>query len=98
MNTTTMISEERIAFILREIEDHGSVSVVDLAQRLHVSDMTIRRDLAELEEKGHVRRVHGGAVSARGRSFEPSIMLRQGENLEAKTAIGKTAAELIADG
>lgn len=93
-----MVTGDRIAFILREIEDHGSVRVVDLAQRLHVSDMTIRRDFADLEEKGLVRRVHGGAVSARGRSFEPSIMLRQSENLEAKAAIGKAAAELIADG
>ncbi len=98
MNMKTIISEDRIAFILREIEDHGSVSVVDLAQRLHVSDMTIRRDLADLEETGQVRRVHGGAVSARGRSFEPSIVLRQAESREAKAAIGKTAAELVADG
>ncbi len=98
MNMKTMISEDRIAFILREIEEHGSVSVVDLAQRLGVSDMTIRRDLVDLEEKGQVRRVHGGAVSARGRSFEPSIVLRQGESREAKAAIGRTAAELVADG
>jgi len=94
----TIVSEDRIAFILREIEDRGSVSLVDLAQRLEVSVMTIRRDLIDLEKEGLLRRVHGGAVSARGRSFEPSLVLRQGENQDAKEAIGSTAADLVADG
>jgi DeoR/GlpR family transcriptional regulator of sugar metabolism len=93
-----MISEERSAFILKEIEDRGSVSVLDLTQRLNVSEMTIRRDLADLEKEGVIRRVHGGAVNARGRSFEPSLILRETQHREEKVLIGKMAAELIADG
>jgi DeoR/GlpR family transcriptional regulator of sugar metabolism len=42
--------------------------------------------------------VHGGAVSARGRSFEPPLLLRAGEHTEAKQRIGACAAELVADG
>lgn len=93
-----MNSEDRRANILRELEDRGSVGVVDLANRLGVSEMTIRRDLADLEKEGGIRRVHGGAVSARGRSYEPPLVLRENENQDAKQKIGMLAASLVADG
>lgn len=93
-----MISEDRNAFILKEIEERGSVSVLDLAQRLNVSEMTVRRDLVDLEKEGLIRRVHGGAVSGRGRSFEPSLVLRETQHRDEKAIIGKLAAELVADG
>jgi DeoR/GlpR family transcriptional regulator of sugar metabolism len=93
-----MGNEQRQTYILKTIEDRGSVSVVDLAGRLEVSEMTIRRDLTVLERAGLVRRVHGGAVSARGRSYEPPLILRAGENQEAKDRIGAEAAALVADG
>ncbi len=93
-----MLATDRPAFILKEIEARGSVSVVDLAERLQVSLMTIRRDLVELERAGLVRRVHGGAVNARGRGFEPPLLLRSSQKREAKALIGRMAAELVADG
>ncbi len=93
-----MSSDNRRTVILKELEDRGSVGVVDLATRLGVSEMTIRRDLADLEKEGGVRRIHGGAVSARGRSYEPPLILRENENQDAKRNIGKVASSLIADG
>jgi DeoR/GlpR family transcriptional regulator of sugar metabolism len=93
-----MASEDRHTFILRQIEDRGSVSVVDLASQLGVSEMTIRRDLTDLEKEGGIRRVHGGAVGARGRSYEPPLILREAENQDAKVRIGKMAASLVAEG
>jgi DeoR family transcriptional regulator, fructose operon transcriptional repressor len=93
-----MSSDSRRTIILKELEKGGSVSVVDLAARLGVSEMTIRRDLADLEKEGGIRRIHGGAVTARGRSYEPPFILRESENQEAKSEIGKYAASLIADG
>lgn len=93
-----MGNENRRTLIIQEIEDRGSVSVVDLAERMHVSEMTIRRDLTDLEREGIVRRVHGGAVSARGRSYEPPLRLRSTEHQDAKEQIGRIAAELVADG
>ena len=93
-----MISEDRTAYILKEIEDRGSVSVIDLAQWLSVSEMTIRRDLIDLEKEGLIHRVHGGAVSGRGRSFEPALVLRETQNRKEKAIIGKMAAEMVADG
>lgn len=92
------LPDHRRAHILRAIDDRGSVTVVELAERLGVSMMTIRRDLVELEKEGVVRRVHGGAVSARGRSYEPLYPIRAGVMQEEKERIGAAAAELVADG
>lgn len=48
--------------ILRELRMHGMVEVADIAERLGVSSMTIRRDLASMAKNGTIERVHGGAV------------------------------------
>ncbi len=92
------LPEHRRNYILKAVEDRGSVTVVDLAQRLDVSMMTIRRDLVELEKEGAIRRVHGGAVSARGRSYEPMYPMRAGVMMDEKGRIGRAAAGLVADG
>lgn len=88
----------RRSYILKQIENQGSVTVADLVNDLNVSGMTIRRDLDELEKDGLIRRVHGGAVSSRGRSYEQPYMLRLTQAIEAKQAIGSLAATLVADG
>jgi len=93
-----MKSQNRRKFILEEIEERGSVSVTDLALRMCVSEMTVRRDLTDLDGEGIISRTHGGAVSARGRSYEPPLTIRAVENLEAKRRIGKLAATLVAEG
>jgi DeoR/GlpR family transcriptional regulator of sugar metabolism len=80
------------------LESSGTVLVPDLVSRLNVSEMTIRRDLAALERKGLLRRVYGGAVSSRGRSYEPPFILRSAAHIEEKKRIGKAAAELIHNG
>jgi DeoR/GlpR family transcriptional regulator of sugar metabolism len=90
--------EERRNFILRSLEEGESVAVGDLAETLGVSPMTVRRDLAELERGGMVRRVHGGAIPARGRSYEPPYPLRSAQASRAKEAIGAAAARLVAGG
>lgn len=92
------LPDHRRTHILRLIDDRGSVSVVELAEQLGVSMMTIRRDLVMLESEGAVRRVHGGAVSARGRSFEPLFPMRAGVMQNEKERIGAAAAELVSDG
>jgi DeoR/GlpR family transcriptional regulator of sugar metabolism len=60
--------------------------------------MTIRRDLRDLDREGVLRRVHGGAVSSLGRSYEPPYTIRSTRNEDPKRAIGRMAAELIIDG
>lgn len=73
------------------------VRVTDLSQRFGTSEVTIRSDLAKLEEDGLIRRIRGGAVSgtvSRESPFEETL----GVNSEAKLAIGKAAADLIRSG
>lgn len=88
----------RQKIILEQIEQHGLVNVLDLAKTLNVSEMTIRRDLNELENIGLVRRTHGGAINAWGRSYEPPLLSRSDKNKEIKNMLGRYASEMVADG
>ena len=54
--------EERQKDILKLLYEKGRVSVADLSRSLYVSEMTVRRDLAEMEKGGYLRRYRGGAV------------------------------------
>jgi DeoR/GlpR family transcriptional regulator of sugar metabolism len=54
--------------------------------------------LNALDGQGLLRRVHGGAVTNLGRSYEPPFQLRATKNREVKVAIGQQAAGLIYDG
>ncbi len=76
--------ENRNTFILKKINEEGKVSVTELANELNVSEMTIRRDLIELEAEHLLKRVYGGAISATGRSYEPPFMIRSESEVEAK--------------
>jgi DeoR/GlpR family transcriptional regulator of sugar metabolism len=84
--------------ILEQLQEEGTVIVADLCERFGVSDMTIRRDLRDLDREGLLRRIHGGAVSNLGRGYEPPFTLRTAELIDEKRAIGARAAEMIRDG
>ena len=58
-----MVAAARHDVILKELELRGSLQITQLAARLTVAPMTLRRDLAQLESRGLLVRVHGGAVS-----------------------------------
>ena len=47
---------------METLRQQGSVSVVDLANQLKVSSVTIRKDLTLLEEKEMLYRTHGSAI------------------------------------
>jgi hypothetical protein len=68
-----LFGDERQEAILAEISREGRASVTALAERFAVVGETIRRDLAELERRGVIRRVHGGAIPAEKVTFEPPI-------------------------
>ncbi|MGO7091540.1 DeoR/GlpR transcriptional regulator (plasmid) [Rhizobium leguminosarum] len=65
-----VLAQVRHARILETLARKGAVSVSDVASQLAVSEMTVRRDLIELEKDGRLVRTHGGAVR-RGKAFEP---------------------------
>jgi DeoR/GlpR family transcriptional regulator of sugar metabolism len=58
-----MAKEKRHDEIVRLVDAQGYLSVTDLSERLKVSEMTIRRDLAQLDEQGRVKRTFGGAYA-----------------------------------
>ena len=66
-------------------------------EKLNVSDMTVRRDLADLEKRGLLERVHGGA---RINTFNEELSHKEKQiiNVEAKRAIAKKAIESIKEG
>jgi DeoR/GlpR family transcriptional regulator of sugar metabolism len=90
-----LLPAQRRQLILRAVRGGRGAEVVDLAQRFEVSEMTVRRDLAQLAQEGELIRVHGGAVSVRE---EPPFAEIAVERREAKERIGRAAAELVRDG
>lgn len=93
-----MLAQERRQHIFKAVEDSGVASVRDLAQRFDVSMITIMRDLQELEQEGLIRRVHGGAISVRGASYEPPFSARESQLSPEKQRIALRAVELVSDG
>lgn len=57
-----LASEERLNWIGEQLRKHGRIEITAAAKLLDVSEMTIRRDMRELEERGELRRVRGGAL------------------------------------
>ncbi len=85
---------ERKAVILDMLMEAGSVAVSELSERLAVSPVTARADLAALEKEGLLVRIHGGAVPA----LHPKIMERLQAEKGIKSAMAKAAAAMIEDG
>ncbi|MCM0639899.1 DeoR/GlpR family DNA-binding transcription regulator [Cellulomonas wangsupingiae] len=89
-----MLATQRRERILAEVRAHGAARVADLVVALGVSDMTVRRDIAELAREGLVRRVHGGAVApdTPSRSTdEPGFEAKRTWSSAQKTAIARAA-------
>ncbi len=93
-----LMKSERQRKIIEVVQLAGSKTVAELCDLFDVTDMTIRRDLREMDQKGLLRRVHGGIVANLGRSYEPPYTIRSIRSAENKIAIGQKAADLIIDG
>ena len=89
-----MLKSERHQQILKQLNANGSVRVSELARTLNVDAVTIRRDLAWLEQRGRLHRVHGGAILSTGERFEN---LPVDPGLEVRRRIAEAAARFIAN-
>lgn len=92
-----MITENRHRFILEILARQKSATVQQLAEELHTSESTIRRDLAALDSQGMLRKVHGGATVI-GKSYlsqEADMLTKEGLYVPEKKLIGRAAAALI---
>jgi DeoR family fructose operon transcriptional repressor len=94
-----MLHEERHEQILAQLKIKHAVKVNTLAKELGASESTIRRDINELDRKGLLKRVFGGAVSLSGNiaSEVTDIAERTRLNVEEKERIAQYAATLISD-
>ncbi len=90
-----MFLEERYEKILTTLEEEGRVKVKELAKSFQVTEDCIRKDLKELEARGKLKRVYGGAIVKRTHNDIKSIDERQNINLAAKKAIASKAVNLI---
>ena len=90
-----MLTLERQNEILEYLKQNKTATVRDLAMRLYVSDATIRRDLAEMEMLGLLRRSHGGAVLLEKNRDELSVLVRMEQNADAKRVISELTIPLL---
>lgn len=88
-------SVERRSDILALLQQTGSERVEELARRFKVSNVTIRKDLNELEERGYITRSHGFAVLSSRLVVELPNTTKETRCLALKQKIGKLAAKLL---
>jgi len=89
--------QERRQRIRGLMQERAQVTVAELARQFAVSAVTIRSDLAALDEIGALVRVHGGALQRRD-SDELPIDVKQSLHRAEKVRIATAAVELIRDG
>lgn len=95
MNSPEMklTKSDRQARIVAELRSAPTLRVNELALLLNVSTETVRRDLAELDERGLINRTYGGAM--RPVSFEPALAEREKLMVEERERIAAAAVRLV---
>jgi len=89
---------ERHRQIVHLVQRHQQVSVQELVDEFAISIATARRDLDALAGKGHIRRVHGGALAVPDSMPSRPTLSRANIQSDEKARIGAAAAELVHDG
>jgi len=92
-----MWKEERFQRIRTAINTFGKLTIESAAKELDVSSETIRRDFREMEVRGELRRIRGGAILLDDGS-EPPISQRVTEQVKEKHAMARAAAILVRSG
>ncbi len=92
-----MLYVERHEQIIEILKQRTSASVHYLAEQLHISEPTIRRDLNTLAAENKIKRTFGGAVINNDANAEVPLVLREMENKHFKELIALKACEYIKD-
>ncbi|MEX2443030.1 MAG: DeoR/GlpR family DNA-binding transcription regulator [Alkalispirochaeta sp.] len=93
-----MTGRERRQTITTILKKRGSLRVTEMSERLGVSEVTLRKDLATLEEMGVLERTHGGAVLADQTDVGGLLSTRKRTASEAKQSIARAARTLLNHG
>ena len=95
-----MLKEERFNLILKAVEGRDAVSYEELLTMVAASGATLRRDVDQLCEAGHVSKVRGGVAPQQATAGRPLAAYFFGVQAQraaaAKEAIARRAAELVA--
>lgn len=93
-----LIPEQRREMIVRQLHKHQVLSVHQLTELLGCSHMTVRRDVAALEEKGRVYAIAGGVRIASHQIVEPSHQAKSVTEQAEKRGIAAQVARLLKPG
>lgn len=90
---------ERRKYILHQMEIKDSILVADLVDKFEVSEVTIRKDLENLERKNLLIKVRGGAIRIpRSHSIQDlDVDIKRHKFFNQKQKIGRAAAKLVRD-
>ena len=94
----TIFQEERREQILKILEDEQRVATNELIKKFDTTAVTIRKDLAVLEQEGFLRRTHGGAIKSKKLYQGLALNEKEKLRLDEKLRIVKEAAKLILEG
>lgn len=86
---------ERKQKILELLEKNGEVKVTELSRLFDISEVTIRNYLADMENKGLLSRVHGGAISSYKPYYSMNLNQRLETNQKEKNKIAETVAQMV---
>ena len=89
---------ERRTLILEKLNTYGQVNVNDLSKDFGVSEVTIRNDLNQLEQKSALIRARGGAIKPTRVGVDFEISDKDKINFREKQRIGQRAAQLVEEG
>ena len=93
-----MTAEQRKQKISELIKANGSVKVTELSRLFDVTEVTVRSYLEDMEKKGLLTRVHGGAISSYKPYYSMDLSQRLETNQTEKVAIAERIAEMISPG
>jgi DeoR/GlpR family transcriptional regulator of sugar metabolism len=93
-----MIESERKREIMKALSAEGIINLHDIARRLDVSDITIRRDFEKMENEGKLKRVKGGASIEDDLSAELTMSKKLPVHMAEKEQIAAYAEKMVSDG
>ncbi len=96
-NREPAFADERQARIAELVSVRGRARIGELAAAFGVTEPTIRKDLSALQERGLLKRTHGGALAVHA-NIDRELAGRQSTNSDAKDAIARACLRLLRDG
>ncbi|WP_424929139.1 DeoR/GlpR family DNA-binding transcription regulator [Amaricoccus tamworthensis] len=90
-----MFAEERRQQIVDLLRSAGQVRTRELSERFGVSEVTIRTDLDNLDDRELLKKTHGGAIALPQSAPDAAFDRRMQSNADAKHRIGRMAAQQL---